>query len=79
MIYKKYRFLNIVVIKGEKKELFDLKPLINHKILPKRLGHIYDDYSLKISFSAPFEKIEHIFLSPCWVEMSMNRMVDVYN
>lgn len=62
---------------GNTVDLFDLKPLFEHKVAPKRIGKFYDDYTMKISFCVPFQRKNDELTSPCWVEMSLNRMVEV--
>lgn len=47
-------------------------------MVPKKVAKAYDEYSLKISFGKPLELNERGRLaSPCWVEMKLNRIVDV--
>lgn len=62
--------------------IFNLQPLIEHKFLPKKIGKIYDDCSVRISFGVPFDRSndpEIDFISPSWIEMNFNRMVDKKN
>jgi hypothetical protein len=64
---------------GDMMALYDLTPVFNHKILPKKVGRIYDEYGMKISFGHPFTKTnDDQVRSPCWVDMSLNRIVDTF-
>ena len=56
---------------------YDLTPVFEHKILPKKVGRIYEEYGMRISFGHPFKKQQNDELSaPCWIEMALNRIVD---
>ncbi|RNA31025.1 Smad2 3b [Brachionus plicatilis] len=64
-----------------RRPIFNLKPLIEHKFFPKKVGKIYDECSLRISFGKPFEKSQDSelgYISPCWIEMTLNRIVDTF-
>ncbi|CAF0932419.1 unnamed protein product [Brachionus calyciflorus] len=61
------------------KPVFNLKPLFQHKFLPKKVGKMYDECSVRISFGKPFEKSNEFeigFISPCWIEMTLTRIVN---
>ena len=45
-------------------------------MLPKKVGKMYDEYTIKISFGAAFEQRKDLYVSPCWCELNLNRIVD---
>lgn len=45
--------------------------------MPKKLGKMYDEYAIKVSFGKAFEKDnDDLYISPCWVDMSLTKIVD---
>lgn len=67
-------------LEGVPQYLFSLKPLIHHKVLPKKMGKFYDDYTIKFSFGKPFSNSSYgdiEMVAPCWVQLSLNRMIDL--
>jgi hypothetical protein len=45
-------------------------------MLPKKVGKMYDEYTIRISFGVAFEKRKDVYVSPCWCELNLNRIVD---
>ena len=57
---------------------YDLEPLFGHKILPKKVGKVYEEFGIKISFGQPFKQEKDGSLSaPSWIDMSLNRIVEI--
>ncbi len=64
-------------------ELFNLTPVFEQRILPKKLAKTYDEYVIRVSFGEEFKNNgnqnlsdeKHYFTSPCWIEMNLNRIL----
>ncbi len=70
------KLLIFLLNKGKSKDLYDLTPIFKHKMLPKKVGKMYDEYTIRISFGVKFEKRNDVYVSPCWCELNLNRIID---
>ena len=76
-IYIYFRKIQYKLDMGEIIAFYDLNSLYEHKILPKKVGKVYEEFGIKLSFGQPFKKVsEDVLVSPCWVDMPLNRIVE---
>lgn len=69
---------------GEIVAFYNLTSIFEHKILPKKVGKVYDEFSIKVSFGEEFKKVDNsgdqcLVMSPCWCDLSLNRIVNSSN